>query len=51
MIGGTAAFNHLVWTVYDGPEDYNRRLIEDILQVLNKRMQNDLKNSHFKLAE
>lgn len=51
MVGGPAAFIHLVYSVYDGPDDYNRRLIEDALQVANKRMENDLKNSHLKLVE
>lgn len=51
MVGGTAAFTHLVWTVYDGPDDYNRRLIEDVLQVSSERMEHDLKNSQIKLVE
>ncbi len=51
MVGGTAAFNHLVWTVYNGPEDYDRRLIEDTLGVVKERIENDLKRSQFKVVE
>lgn len=51
MVGGSAAFLHLVYGVYDGPEDYNRRIIEQTLKNVEETAKNDLLRSQFKVIK
>jgi hypothetical protein len=54
-VGGTAAYSHLVWSVYDGPEDYERRIAEKAIEITLKELREineiNLKRSQFKLID
>jgi hypothetical protein len=49
MVGGTAAFLHYVYTVSGGPKNYSAGIIRDTLEVIDKRIEGELKRSQFKV--